>query len=145
MASASSASIGRIEKAPSGSSVSARISPKIRAEIGVRLLGLSTSGQPAAIAGATLWATKFKGKLKGVISATGPTPTLRVMPIYPAVSTELPRSMTVPSLREHSSAATWKVTWARLTSACAAAMGLPASITRTWASSSARSAMRFAT
>ena len=28
---------------------------------------------PAAIAGATLWSTRFRGKLKGVIAATGPT------------------------------------------------------------------------
>ncbi len=34
--------------------------------------GLSTTLQPAAMAGATLCAARFMGKLKGLIPATGP-------------------------------------------------------------------------
>ena len=34
--------------------------------------GLSTMLQPAAIAGATLWAARLSGKLKGLMPATGP-------------------------------------------------------------------------
>ena len=37
---------------------------------GVFSEGLSTIGVPAAIAGATLWATWFSGWLKGVIAVT---------------------------------------------------------------------------
>ena len=39
------------------------------AESGVWRAGLSTTGQPAAIAGATLWATRLSGKLNGLIAA----------------------------------------------------------------------------
>ena len=39
---------------------------------GVWLAGLSTTGQPAAIAGATLWATRLSGKLNGLIAPTTP-------------------------------------------------------------------------
>ena len=35
------------------------------ADNGVWLAGFSTTGQPAAIAGASLWATRFSGKLNG--------------------------------------------------------------------------------
>ncbi len=68
---------GRTEKAPLGRSVWARISPMIRAPMGVRLAGFSTKGQPTARAGATLWATRLRGKLKGEMPATGPSGTRR--------------------------------------------------------------------
>ncbi len=42
------------------------------AESGVCGAGFSTMEQPAAMAGATLCATRFSGKLKGVMPATGP-------------------------------------------------------------------------
>jgi hypothetical protein len=63
---------GRIDHDPRGRSVSASTSPISSAPIGVRLAGLSTNGQPAAIAGATLCAAKLSGKLNGEISDTGP-------------------------------------------------------------------------
>ena len=44
----------------------------MRAPIGVREAGFNTKGHPTANAGATLWAAKFKGKLKGDIIETGP-------------------------------------------------------------------------
>src|SRR5204863_3200471 len=39
----------------------------------VWLAGLSTTAQPAASAGASLWATRLSGKLKGLIAPTMPT------------------------------------------------------------------------
>ena len=68
------------ENAPLGRSVSASISAMISAPIGVFSAGLSTNGQPAAIAGATLCATRLSGKLNGVMKLHAPTGTRRVMP-----------------------------------------------------------------
>ena len=47
---------------------------------GVWLAGLSTTGQPAAMAGATLWATRLSGKLNGAIAPTTPMGTRSVKP-----------------------------------------------------------------
>jgi hypothetical protein len=63
---------------PSGRSVSARISPSTSEESGVAGAGFTMIGAPTAIAGATLCATRFNGKLNGVIASTGPYGT-RVM------------------------------------------------------------------
>lgn len=54
--SASLTSQGKIEKAPVGKSVLARISPRMDATTGVRSEGFNTKGQPAAIAGPILCA-----------------------------------------------------------------------------------------
>ena len=70
--SAPSRCAGRIENAPLGRSVSARTSPMMSAPIGVRLAGFITQVQPAAIAGAILWAARFSGKLNGEIREHGP-------------------------------------------------------------------------
>ena len=45
----------------------------LTAASGVHVAGLSTSVLPAAMAGATLWATRFSGKLNGLIAAITPT------------------------------------------------------------------------
>ena len=58
--------------APSGQSSSASSSASASADSGVRLAGLTSTGLPAASAGATLCATRFSGKLNGVIASTGP-------------------------------------------------------------------------
>jgi hypothetical protein len=63
---------GRIDHEPAGSPASTSTSPISSAPTGVRLAGLSTKGQPAAIAGAILWAARLSGKLNGEISDTGP-------------------------------------------------------------------------
>ena len=42
------------------------------ADSGVWLAGLSTTGQPAAMAGASLWATRLSGKLNGLMAPTTP-------------------------------------------------------------------------
>ena len=44
----------------------------INAPIGVRLAGFNTHGQPAAIAGATLCAARFSGKLNGLMNEHAP-------------------------------------------------------------------------
>ena len=46
--------------------------------------GLSTTGQPAAIAGATLWATRLSGKLNGLMAPTTPIGTRSVKPSLPS-------------------------------------------------------------
>ena len=46
-----------------------------RAVSGVADAGLSTTGQPAAMAGAILWHTRLSGKLNGEIAASTPTGT----------------------------------------------------------------------
>ena len=73
----SSGAHGRTEKASRGQSVSARISAIRSAPMGVFDAGFRTNGQPTAIAGATLCATRLSGKLNGVIAATTPTGTRR--------------------------------------------------------------------
>ena len=45
--------------------------------------GLSTIGQPAAMAGAILCAARLSGKLNGLMPATGPIGKRRVMPDRP--------------------------------------------------------------
>ncbi len=51
---------------------------------GVWLAGLSTTGHPAAIAGASLWATRLSGKLNGLIAPTTPIGTRSVKPTLPS-------------------------------------------------------------
>ena len=57
---------------PGGSPASVSSSASKNAESGVCPAGLSTTGQPAARAGAILWATRFSGKLNGLIAPTMP-------------------------------------------------------------------------
>jgi hypothetical protein len=70
-----------MEKAPSGSPVSASTSPMMSAPTGVADAGLSTKGQPTATAGATLCAARFSGKLKGVMKLHTPAGTRFHMPV----------------------------------------------------------------
>ena len=72
---------GRTWYIPSGRSVSAKSSPSSRAPSGVAVAGLTTIGAPTASAGATLCATRFSGKLNGVIPRTGPSGNRRSSPI----------------------------------------------------------------
>ena len=64
---------GRTARASSGQPALRITSPSASAVNGVCGAGLIMIGQPAAIAGAALWATRFSGKLKGVMASTGPT------------------------------------------------------------------------
>ena len=79
------------------------------------------------MAGASLCATRFKGKLNGVIASTGPQGNLRDSPHRPAEDGIRSRGNTSPPIRVDSSAATRNVRMARSTSARAALIGLPAS------------------
>ena len=54
------------------------ISASSIADSGVFGAGFSTTGAPTAMAGATLWATRFSGKLNGEIASTGPFGTRRM-------------------------------------------------------------------
>src|SRR6185437_3144246 len=125
--SASSMRQGRIENEPVGKSVSTSTSPMISAPIGVRSEGFSTNGQPAAIAGATLCATRFNGKLNGVMKEHGPSGTRLTKPRYPLVRSEISRFTISPSMRVDSSAAIRKVSIRRSASPCESLIGLPAS------------------
>ena len=58
------------------------------ADSGVCDAGFSTIGQPAAIAGATLWATRFSGKLNGLIAPTTPIGTRSVKASLPSPTSD---------------------------------------------------------
>ena len=134
---------GKIENAPSGKFVSANISPINIAPMGVRLAGFKINGQPAAIAGATLCAAKFKGKLNGLINEQSPIGTRFVIPLYPLARALISIGITSPPIRVASSEAIRKVSIKRVTSPCASLMGFPASTHKAFASSSKRSLKRF--
>ncbi len=68
---------------PSGRSVSASSSASSRDDSGVFGAGLMMTGAPTASAGATLCATRFSGKLNGVIPSTAPRGTRRTMASRP--------------------------------------------------------------
>src|SRR4051812_35382956 len=59
---------GTTHSQPSGNPTSASVEARATADNGVWLAGFSTTAHPAARAGATLWATRFSGKLKGLIA-----------------------------------------------------------------------------
>ena len=95
-ASAAEREQGKMEKAPLGRLVSVRISPIKSAPNGVKLAGLSTNGQPTASAAATLWATRFKGKLKGEMKEQGPIATRFQNPVYPRARGLMSNGITSP-------------------------------------------------
>ena len=57
---------------PAGAPASSTISATVSIVSGSFEGGLSTIEQPAAMAGASLWAARLSGKLNGLIAATGP-------------------------------------------------------------------------
>ncbi len=113
--------------APSGRPASATISPTVSIVSGSLLGGLSTIEQPAAIAGASLWAARLSGKLNGLIAATGPIGKRRVIPSRPRDAAIRSSGITSPTIRSASSAPRRKVSVARSTSTSASRIGLPAS------------------
>ena len=120
-----SLSTGRIDHEPAGRSVEARISPSSNAVSGVAGAGLSTIGAPTAIAGATLCATRFSGKLNGVMPSTGPRGTRRTSANRPVPPGSVSRRCSSPENRRASSAAQRNVDTARPTSPRAHFSGLP--------------------
>ncbi len=131
---------GRTENVPAGRSVSARIEPSSRAVSGVLGAGLTTIGAPTAMAGATLCATRFSGKLNGEMPSTGPLGTWVTSASRPVAAGSVSRRCSSPEARRASSAAQRKVETARPTSARAHLIGLPFSAVMSWATSSARAA-----
>ena len=91
--------------------------------------GFRMNGHPAAKAGAALCATRFRGKLKGVIASTGPMGKRCTRPQRPSLPSVKSRGMLSPPSRAASSAAVLKVSTARSTSIRASRIGLPASAT----------------
>ena len=69
--------------ASGGTPASSSTSVSLRAERGVSVAGLMMTELPAAMAGPTLWATRFRGKLKGLMATTTPHGTRMVKPNCP--------------------------------------------------------------
>ena len=101
--------------------------------------GFSTTGQPAAMAGATLWATRLSGKLNGAMAPTTPTGSRTTTPSLPAPASLASIGTSSPARRRASTAEKVSVSAQRATSARAWAIGLPASRARVRAMTSARS------
>ncbi len=141
------ASFGTVstDHAPSGKSVSASSSASSRHDNGVFGAGLMMMGAPTANAGATLCATRFSGKLNGVIPSTGPWGKRRTIATRPAPAGSVSSRCSSPDQRRASSAPHRNVEVARATSTRAQVNGLPLSAVIRAASSSPRSAMRPAT
>ena len=112
------------------------------AENGVWLAGLSTTGQPAAMAGATLWATRFNGKLNGLIAPTTPTGTRRTNPSLPTPASLASIGIISPVSVRATAAENWNVLTARAASTRAVLIGLAASTAIVRANSSWRSRNR---
>ena len=110
------------------------------AENGVWLAGFSTTGQPAAIAGASLCATRFSGKLNGLIAPTTPTGTRRTKPSLPSPASLASSGTISPVSVRATAAANWNVLTARSASTRAVFMGFAASTAMVRAKSSWRSA-----
>ncbi len=141
------ASFGTVstDHAPSGRSVSASSSASSRQDSGVFGAGLMMMGAPTANAGATLCATRFNGKLNGVIANTGPRGKRLATATRPAPAGSVSSRCSAPDQRRASSAPHRNVEIARATSTRAQVSGLPLSAVMRAASSSPRSAMRPAT
>ena len=134
---------GSTDQEPAGRSVSASSSPRISPDSGVAGAGLRMIGAPTAMAGATLWAHRFSGKLNGAMPRTGPRGKRRVSASRPAPPASVSSRCASPPLkRRASSAAKRKTETARPTSPRAHLMGLPFSAEISRAISSVRSASR---
>ena len=133
---------GSTENAPAGRSVSASSSPSSNADSGVAGAGFTTIGAPTASAGATLCATRFSGKLNGLIPSTGPRANRRTTASRPVAAASVSSRCSSPEKRRASSAAQRNVETARPASALAHFSGLPFSAVISRATSSARSARR---
>jgi hypothetical protein len=98
---------------PGGSPASSSSEARNSADSGVVDAGLSTTGQPAASAGAILCATRFIGKLNGEIAPTIPIGIRSVSASFPAPATEASIGITSPASFRASTAANVNVDTAR--------------------------------
>ena len=134
------------DQEPTGRSVSASSSPRSSEESGVAGAGLRMIGAPTAMAGATLCALRFSGKLNGAMPSTTPRGKRRVSARRPVPPASVSRRWASPPLnRRASSVAKRKTETARPTSPRAHLMGLPFSAEISCAISSVRFTRRRAT
>ena len=89
--------------------------------------GFRMTGFPAAMAGATLCRTVFRGELNGVIARTGPTGTRIVHPVRPAPDDQPAKGMTSPTRLRAASDESFRVSIARENSPSASAVVKPVS------------------
>ena len=108
------------------------------AESGVWLAGFSTTGQPAAIAGASLCATRLSGKLNGLIAPTTPIGTRRVNASLPSPAALASIGTMSPASVRAATAANVNVETARCASTRAVLIGLADSVAMMRARSSVR-------
>ena len=123
---------------PGGRPASVSSSARRSAESGVADAGLRTTAQPAASAGAILWATRLSGKLNGLIAPTMPTGTRNVKASFPSPACEASIGTMSPASLRASTAAIVYVDIAREASTRAALSGFPASAQIVCAASSWR-------
>src|SRR6185295_8294382 len=105
---------------PGGSPASSSSEARNSADSGVVDAGLSTTGQPAARAGATLCATRLSGKLNGEIAPTIPIGSRIVSASFPAPAADASIGITSPASLRASTAAKVNVDAARWASTRAA-------------------------
>ena len=123
---------------PGGRPASVSSSASRSAENGVCDAGFSTTAQPAASAGAILWATRLSGKLNGEIAPTTPIGRRSVKASFPSPACEASIGTISPASFRASTAAIVNVDIARAASTFAALSGLPASAEIVRATSSCR-------
>ena len=128
---------------PLGRSVSAKNSASRSEPIGVYDAGLTTIGAPTASAGATLCATRFSGKLNGVMPRTGPIGNRRISPIRDPSAASVSSRISSSSPARIVSDAQRNVETARVASTVAHLSGLPPSRAISSAFSSIVSDRRF--
>ncbi len=127
---------------PLGRSVSAKNSARRSDPIGVADAGFTTIGAPTASEGATLCATRFSGKLNGVIPSTGPNANRRISPILDPSDASVSSRISSSSPWRITSLAQRNVEIARVASTVAHLSGLPPSRAISSAFSSTVSARR---
>ena len=137
----SSRVIGRMLTEPAGGPAASMISATVSIVSGSLDGGLSTIGLPDAIAGDSLCAARFNGKLNGLMAAIGPIGKRRVMPTRSLLLGRRSRGISSPVIRSASSAPRRNVRTARSTSTSASRIGLPASSEMSRPSSSRRALM----
>src|SRR5579862_620853 len=123
---------------PAGRPASASSSARSRAESGVCDAGFSTTGHPAASAGASLCATRLHGKLNGEIAPTIPIGRRTVNASLPSPACAASIGTSSPASFRASTAANVYVDIARDASTRAVLIGLPASSQIVRATSSCR-------
>ncbi len=110
----------------------------VSAERGVWLAGFNTTGHPAAIAGASLCATRLSGKLNGLIAPITPIGMRNVNASFPSPAALASIGTTSPASVRAATAANVKVETQRCASTRAVLIGFAASVAMMRASSSVR-------